>query len=1227
MKKTIKTLLLTVLTLITTLMFGVACHDTTSTVEATISVPEYLVVKTGKAVSLSGISAMTDSGDSCEFTIEVVSVDGESVAVEDNSFTPQKTGKYTVTVKGGKGVTATSKNFYVYATADGFEYTITPPTNIPQTAEWGKECVLPLATATHVMGDTAFADIKVYDSERKEIPVTSDRFVPNALGEYTVKYFYGGGEYATTISCVDTSAPIVILRNNATATPVFGDDFLLPIIGVIDAQEDESKRIVKVYSEDSESEVPIVDGRINVDASKYFTYYIYAEDANGLSAEYEFIITRAYNATIDTFPLAFEGNIVKWEDRTVQESKAGYRQVTGYNISLDGGATIATTVDKNVNEYEINSSDFCSIVVTELSENNTRESAVSKTLLFDGELPENVLANFNRSEYTGVISQGAYDLSNKGYTWNYENSLSVSVNTDGYNDGEGENVTSGVLVLNNPNPCQVKISFPKQNDKLVGDSVLVLKIYSNSDKLYLSSIGQGVMGTLLSTWGFEKGKWQELRIPVCSTFDKEAGDYLEGFQLAFVETVVIDSAKLVSLSANLTGNQVANFNMEEYSAMLAVTENFEWNSANRLKYSIKPEGVNNSDGGVLELYSLDYTSALQITFPKQVVVDEYSYLLLDLYETANDISSWTTRIAKFGAKAASDKEYGNAGISLTDYGHVKGEWNTVKISLIDFGYEVGDVLEGIQFVVQDSGKTGYKLYVDEIRVESMLDKINAMKDALSKGEVANYDDENYSMFVSTSGDNTTATIENGAVNIFSNRYNFQTFKFLIPQTVRDGDYLVIRAQANDRVRIAKDTLSSGGTAGRELFCWNPDNNPYSLGFSQNMQTVMIPVSVFGYKSGDVMDSICIGNWSNDKDTGTFAIDYIAYFNENDYANGTVADYAYAFSDYLALQKPEFYYVIYLDSPYPYTKAEKVAYDPTIGAVTVSPSGTNSYRAVRLSFLKPVTVTKDTMFVITMRYTPSTDNQWIYFKGKLLDNGLHERISMVTNSAFIDPLSIGETFDTVKFKGTTFYEVGDTVEYIDIAFQNGSVAFKSVAAYGNEIETLVFGDSYTDRKYWTNLESDLAQVNGYTIGVGGTTVADWTPRLEEIVAYNPKNIVIHLGVNDINKGATGVATAANICALLDSLQEKLPNTKIYYITISNNLNYTQKWTEYQVSNAEVIEYAKEKANVTIIDFATKQTEMASTWENSGYIVGDATHLTQEAYATLTEMVLTAIEGNS
>ena len=46
---------------------------------------------------------------------------------------------------------------------------------------------------------------------------------------------------------------------------------------------------------------------------------------------------------------------------------------------------------------------------------------------------------------------------------------------------------------------------------------------------------------------------------------------------------------------------------------------------------------------------------------------------------------------------------------------------------------------------------------------------------------------------------------------------------------------------------------------------------------------------------------------------------------------------------------------------------------------------------------------------------------------------------------------------------------------------------------------------------------MAPVGGLTIGVSGSEADMWIGRVKEMALYNPENIVIHIGVNDINRG--------------------------------------------------------------------------------------------------------------
>ena len=1220
MSKKVKSIIITLLCLVIVVSVGVACSNKEESVKATISAPEYLLGKVGEEISLDNVNALDENGNKQAIIIKVEDESGKDVLIDNAKFTVTKAGKYKVTVSGGKNVTAETVTFFVYVTADGSAYTLVAPENMPITAEWGTECVLPLAKAVHVSGDEKIADIKVYDKKGAEVDVNADRFVPMELGFYTVKYIYGGGEYKAQIECIDTSAPIVVLRNNAIIKPAYDADFLLPKVGVLDAQEDTSKRVIKLYSEDTEREIKITDGRAKIDASKYFTYFIHVEDVNGYAEDYEFIITRAYDGYIDSFDLEISGKTVSWTDRSYLESLDGYRTVSGYKVSLDGGETFIKTLSRNETEYTLTSKEFCEIVVVELSDKNDRESAVSSTLLFDGTLKSNTLADFNNEKYLGTVSCGSYS----GFDWNYEYALTTKYSESGFADDNGLKADSGTLLLYNLNNVQVKITFPKRSDVLLDDSVLVMRMFGDNDWMYVNKYGKASIGEDLQTYGYKKGEWCNVRIPI-SKLDKQAGDYLEGIELSFIGAVAIDNIKLLSLSENLEGEQVANFDMEEYSAMLAVTSNFQFNSTYHMDYEIVTNGVNGIDSGALKIVNKGSVVALQITFPKKVVVDEQSYLLLDILEEQNSNTSWTTRIVKHDAEGDDSTGKYSTGYALSDFGHEKGKWNTVKIPIVEgLGIPVGETINGIQLVLQDIENTPLTIYVDEIRVESMAQTIQDMKDNLKDGEVANYNDENYSMFLETTGSDTSYEIKDGILTVNATVWAWQTLKFLESKTVSNGDYIVIRLQGNSRMMVALDNNSTGAI---ELLHGDPVAND-CLPYSKDFQTAFIPIEKFGLKANDTIDRICLGWWDNAGANGTFKVDYVGYITTNDYADGIVADYTSEVGEILASGKHEFVGAMLDGSPWYYGTAQEVKFDSELNATVISSTSEEAdYRAIRLMLAKPVKVTENTVITMELCYMPKTENDWLYLSDYRKDKGPTEEINMFTGSNFIKTLSKTGEFETVSFKATAFFNVGDTINYLDIAMREGDLAVKtiSVEEISLEFKTLVMGDSYTSPTYWKTLGSDLLEINGYTIGVGGTTVPYWEERLDEVVSHNPNYLVMHLGVNDINQGVSGETCATNLIRLINAIKLRLPNTKIYYITISNNRNYQVKWEEYAKCNKKMIEYAYITENVSIIDFASKQVENDNVWANGGYIENDATHLTAEAYEVLSQMVIDAVNG--
>ncbi len=212
-------------------------------------------------------------------------------------------------------------------------------------------------------------------------------------------------------------------------------------------------------------------------------------------------------------------------------------------------------------------------------------------------------------------------------------------------------------------------------------------------------------------------------------------------------------------------------------------------------------------------------------------------------------------------------------------------------------------------------------------------------------------------------------------------------------------------------------------------------------------------------------------------------------------------------------------------------------------------------------------------------------------------------------------------------GTLSLTAGQTYEVkaeLASAQLTGVYLLANSAAQRTSQETLVFGDSYTDTLFWKDFYTQLADIGARTIGISGSHVDTWTSRVEDLALYNPKNIVIHIGVNDINGGESAESCSNAIIGMLEDIRALLPDTNIFYITICDNVRFENKWDVYAQSNAAVKAYAETEENVYIIDYAALVDEMDEKWGNRGFLA-DNLHPSLEAYEALSELVVESVQA--
>ena len=100
-------------------------------------------------------------------------------------------------------------------------------------------------------------------------------------------------------------------------------------------------------------------------------------------------------------------------------------------------------------------------------------------------------------------------------------------------------------------------------------------------------------------------------------------------------------------------------------------------------------------------------------------------------------------------------------------------------------------------------------------------------------------------------------------------------------------------------------------------------------------------------------------------------------------------------------------------------------------------------------------------------------------------------------------------------------------------------------------TLLLGHSHIDRLWWSEWETQTGltnYVNGYNVGIGGSTTFDWLHGYGKLVKpFAADRFVISLGENDINVwGADGAEVVERLAELFNKIHTDFPEAEIYYI---------------------------------------------------------------------------------
>lgn len=148
-----------------------------------------------------------------------------------------------------------------------------------------------------------------------------------------------------------------------------------------------------------------------------------------------------------------------------------------------------------------------------------------------------------------------------------------------------------------------------------------------------------------------------------------------------------------------------------------------------------------------------------------------------------------------------------------------------------------------------------------------------------------------------------------------------------------------------------------------------------------------------------------------------------------------------------------------------------------------------------------------------------------------------------------------------------------------AFWNEIVAFKKLDSAKQPPKNAILFVGSSSFRLWENLESYFPGYNIINRGFGGSTIKDVVRySYDIIIPYQPKQVVIYCGENDIASGDKPSAeeVVTRFKTLYSIIRQNLPNTTIHFVSMKPSPSRESFFPQMKKANAAIKAFlAKDK----------------------------------------------------
>jgi lysophospholipase L1-like esterase len=162
------------------------------------------------------------------------------------------------------------------------------------------------------------------------------------------------------------------------------------------------------------------------------------------------------------------------------------------------------------------------------------------------------------------------------------------------------------------------------------------------------------------------------------------------------------------------------------------------------------------------------------------------------------------------------------------------------------------------------------------------------------------------------------------------------------------------------------------------------------------------------------------------------------------------------------------------------------------------------------------------------------------------------------------------------------------------------------------------------RFWDTLEQDMAPYPVINRGFGGSMIHQVLHYVEDIVLpYRPRAIFLYAGENDIaGLWFTRRHSAQEVCdnfkAFFEHIQEEVPGTPVYFISIKPARGRQKYWPEMQRANDLIRRFCERHENAGYIDIVPAMRDSSGKL-HTDFFIFDGVHMNKRGYAAWTAVI--------